>query len=68
MISAVEAEIGTLYINAQEEVPARMTLEEMGHPQPHIIMQTDNTTSLRVANSNIQPRRTKAMDMIFHWL
>ena len=31
-------------------------------------MQTDNTTALGVVNNNIQPRRTKAMDMRFHWL
>jgi hypothetical protein len=28
----------------------------------------NNTTALRVLNNNIQPRRTKAMDMRFHWL
>ena len=68
MSSAAEAEIGALYINAREAIPARMTLEEMGHPQPKTPMQTDNTTALGVINSNLQPRRTKAMDMRFHWL
>jgi hypothetical protein len=31
-------------------------------------MQTDNTTTVGVVNTNIQPKRTKAMDMRFHWL
>ena len=34
MLSAAEAEIGATYINAREAVPQRMTLSEMGHPQP----------------------------------
>ena len=31
-------------------------------------MQIDNSNAVGVVNSNIQPRRTKAMDMRFHWL
>jgi hypothetical protein len=68
MSSAAEAELGALYINAREAVPQRTTLAEMGHKQPQTPMQTDNTTALGVVNNNIQPRRTKAMDMRFHWL
>ena len=40
----------------------------MCHPQPPTPVQTDNTTALGVANNTIAPRRTKAMDMRFHWL
>ena len=68
MSSAAEAELGTLYINAREALPQRITLTEMGHKQPQTPMQTDNTTALGVVNNNIQPRRTKAMDIRFHWL
>ena len=69
MSSAAEAELGTLYyINACEAVPQHHLLEEMGHPQPPTPMQTDNSTALGVVTSNIQPQRTKAMDMKFHWL
>jgi len=68
MSSAAEAELGALYINAREAVPMRVTLWEMGHPQPPTPIQTDNTTALGVIMNNIQPRRTKAMDMRFHWL
>ena len=68
MTSAAEAELGALYINAREAVPIRMVLMEMGHHQPKTPMQTDNTTALGVVNNNIQARRTKAMDMRFHWL
>jgi hypothetical protein len=68
MSSAADAELGALYINACEAVPIRNLLQEMGHKQPKTPMQTDNSTALGVVNSNIQPRRTKSMDMRFYWL
>ncbi len=68
MSSAAEAELGTLYINTREAETIRNLLIEMGHPQPKTPVQTDNTTALGVVKSNIQPKRTKAMDMRFHWL
>ena len=68
MSSAAEAEIGALYINSREAVPQRHLLEEMGHPQPPTPIQIDNTTALGVVKNTIQPKRTKAMDMRFHWL
>ena len=68
MSSAAEAEIGALYINSREAVPQRHLLKEMGHPQPPTPIQIDNTTDLGVVKNTIQPKRTKAMDMRFHWL
>ena len=68
MSSAAEAEMGALYINACEAVPIRNLLQEMGHKQPKTPMQTDNSTAFGVVTNNIQPRRTKAMDMRFYWL
>ena len=68
MSSAAEAELGALYINAREAIPMRQLLEEMGHKQPPTPIQTDNSTAHGVVTNNIQPRRTKAMDMRFHWL
>jgi hypothetical protein len=68
MSSAAVAEPGTLYINAREAVPMRHLLTKMGHKQAHTHIQTNNSTACGVVNSNIQPRRTKAMDMRFCWL
>ena len=68
MSSAAEAELAALYIIAKECVYIRLILEEMGHPQPETPTQTDNLTAEGVVNSKIQPKRTKAMDMRFHWL
>ena len=68
MSSAAEAEIGALFLNAKEAVYLRQILIEMGHSQPRTPIQTDNTTAEGVMNHKIQPKRTKAMDMRFHWL
>ena len=65
---AEEAEIGAMFINSQKTVPQRMTLVEMGHLQPITPIQTDNSAVHAVVINNVQPRRTKAMDMRFHLL
>ena len=66
--SAAEAEIGGLFVNAKAAVPERHTLVEMGHNQPATPMQTDNTTASDILTKKVQPKRTKSMDMRFHWL
>jgi len=68
MSSAAEAELGALFLNAKEGVYLRQILIEMGHPQPCTPLQTDNTMAEGVINNKIQPKRTKAMDVRFHWL
>jgi hypothetical protein len=68
MSSATKAELAGLYIMAREAVYIRTILEELGHKQPPTPLQTDNTMADAVINGKIQPKRTKAMDMRFHWL
>eukprot|EP00804_Cyclotella_cryptica_P014837 CCRYP_015028-RB/>CCRYP_015028-RB protein AED:0.42 eAED:0.41 QI:0/-1/0/1/-1/0/1/0/292 len=68
MSSAAEAELGALYINARKAVEERQILEEMGHPQPPTPIQTDNSMAEGIINARVQPKRTKAMDMRYHWL
>ena len=68
MSSATESELAALYIMAHEAVYIRIILEEMGHKQPPTPLQTDNAMADAVCNGKIQPKRTKAMDMRFHWL
>ena len=68
MSSAVEAELGALFINAKEAVHMRRILQEMGHPQPRTPIQTNNSTAKGVINLRVRPKRTKAMDMRFEWL
>jgi hypothetical protein len=67
MSLVAEAEVGALYINCREAISACHTLEFMGHPQPLTPMQTDNTTALSIVNNNVI-KKSKAMDMKYHWL
>jgi hypothetical protein len=40
----------------------------MGHKQPATPVQVNNSTAEGIVNKRMQPKRTKAMDMHFHWL
>ena len=66
MGSADEDEIGAAYINGQESVPIRTLLHELGHPQPAIQIQVDNSTADDFANDTIKQKRSKAIDMRFY--
>ena len=63
MSSATETELAALYIVAREAVYIRMILEELGHKQPPMPLQTDNFMADGVVNGKVKPKRTKAMDM-----
>ena len=66
--SATEAELADIYITARKAVYIRIILEEMRHKQPPTLLQTDNAMAEAVSNGKVQPTRTKATDMHFHWL
>ena len=66
--SAAEAELGALSLNAQEARIIRLTLMEMGHPQPPTPMHTDNSTCVGIVNNTIMRQRSRAMEMRYFWL
>ena len=68
MASAAEAEVGSLFMNAQEAVSTRTCLIEMGHPQPPTKMETDNMTAKGILTGTIKQKRPKVIDMRFYWL
>ena len=68
MASAAEAYYGALFLNGQAAVPIRTTLIEMHHPQPPTPIQVDNSTAVGIANKRIKQKRSKDMDMRFHWI
>jgi hypothetical protein len=68
MASAAEAEVAALYMNAQEIVPMRQCLIELGHPQPPTPLKTDNSTATGILTGTIKQKRSKAIDMRFYWL
>jgi hypothetical protein len=52
----LKAEIGAVFINANEGAVLRTKLKELGHPQPPTPLETHS-------NGKIKQKRTKAMDM-----
>ena len=68
MASAAEAEVGSLFLNAQQAISYIITLEELGHPQKAVPLFTDNSTATGFLNGTIKKKRSKAFDMRFEWL
>jgi hypothetical protein len=66
--SADESEVGACFQNAQRGTPLRVTLAELGHIQPPTLLRTDNSTAFRILNETIKQKRSKAMDMRYHWI
>ena len=53
-VSAAEAELGALFLNAQKARSIRVTLLELGHPQPPTPVHVDNTTAVGIVNNTIK--------------
>jgi hypothetical protein len=68
MASAAEAELAALFTTAQEMVPLRNTLKEMGWPQPKSPIQVDKSTAAGYVNNTIVVRCLKLLDMKLNWL
>ncbi len=66
--SAAEAELGALFLNAQEAKVLRLVLEELGHPRPPTPIHVDNTTTVGIVNNTIKQQRSRAMEMRYMWL
>jgi hypothetical protein len=66
--SATGSEVGACFHNAQSGAPFRVTLAELGHTQPPTPLRTDNSTAFGILNETIKQKRSKAMDMRYHWL
>jgi hypothetical protein len=66
--SAAEAELGALFLNAQEAKVLQLILTELGHSQPPTPIHIDNTTTVRIVNIMIKQQRSRAMEMRYFWL
>ena len=66
--SAAEAELGALFLNTQEARIIRLTLMEMGHPQPPTPIHIDNSTCVGIVNGTIKRQRSRAMENRYFWL
>ena len=66
--SAAEAELGALFLNAKEAKIMRLTLEELGHPQPPTPIHIDNSTTVGIVNNTIKRQKSRSMEMRYFWL
>jgi hypothetical protein len=66
--SAVESEVGACFHNAKIGAQLRVTLTEVGHFQSPTPLRTENSTTFGILNETIKQKRSKAMDMRYHWL
>ena len=66
--SVAEAEVRGLYMNVLELSPMRTIVEELDHPQPPTLIQTDNSTADGIMYKTIKQKQSKAMNKRFYWL
>ena len=66
--AASEAEYAGLFHNGQAAVSTINTLADLGYPQSATPIITDNTTAVGIANHTVRLKRSKAMDMRYHWI
>ena len=66
MASEAEAKYGTIFVNAQTDVPIRTNLSEMGRKQGPTTIQVDNSTVVGIATKYFHQNKSKAMGMHFY--
>jgi hypothetical protein len=66
--SAAESKVGACFHNAQSGAPLRAILNELGHTQPPTPLRKDKSTAFGILNETIKQKRSKAMDIRYHWL
>ena len=66
--SAAEAELAALFLNIREGKVLRLTLMELGHPQPPTPVHCDNSTAAGIANDSVKKQRSRSMEMRFFWV
>eukprot|EP00804_Cyclotella_cryptica_P015695 CCRYP_018924-RA/>CCRYP_018924-RA protein AED:0.15 eAED:0.15 QI:0/-1/0/1/-1/1/1/0/1314 len=66
--SAAEAELGALFLNAKEARVMRLTLHELGHPQPPTPIHIDNSTTVGIVTNTIKRQKSRSMEMRYFWL
>jgi hypothetical protein len=66
--SAAEAEYAALFLVGREATSARHILHDLGYPQDTTIIMCDNLCAVGVANNDVKQKRSKAIDMRYHWI
>ena len=66
--SATEAEYAALFMTGQSAISIRHTLEDLGYPQGVTNIVCDNKCAVGIANKTLKQKRSKTIDMRFHWI
>jgi hypothetical protein len=66
--AASETEYAALYLNAQHAYFERTVLHALGYIQPPTHIYADNMAAVGIANDTVKLRRSKAIDMRYHWI
>ena len=68
MSSIGETEYAACFLTGQHGAGFRNVLADLGYPQPPTYILTDNKCAEGIANNTIKPKRTKSLEMQYHWL
>ncbi len=66
--SAMEAELGALFLNYKEGMIFWLTLKELGHPQPKMQIHCNNMTAVGIANNTVKWQSLRSMEMQYFWI
>ena len=66
--SAAAAEYAALFIAAQAATSLRLTLSDLGYPQEATPIICDNECAVGIANASFTQKRSKTIDMRYHWI
>ena len=66
--SAAEAEYASAFIVGKAAISIIHTLEDLGYPQKDTEIFCDNLCAVGLANDTLIQKRTKTIDMRYHWI
>ncbi len=66
--STAKAKLGARFLNCKQVTIFRLTLKEMGHPQPPIPVNCDNSTDFGIPNNTVKRQCARSMEMCFFWV
>jgi hypothetical protein len=66
--SAAEAEYCGTFLNGKHGVYLRTVLYNLGYPQPRTTILCDNKCATGIANDTVKAKRSKSIDMRWHWI
>ena len=66
--SVFEAEYAALFLTDRAITNACLILHDLGHKQKATNIVCDNSCAVGIANDTVKQRRSKAIDMRYHWI